>query len=186
MTNKSESTQYPFSRSFSTVSLSSENAQPYNYATLPDHIYGYSSPSQDVIMLDETPEPPSQPSSQTESHSSGPSSITPKRGLPLDEYLDFGSDSSDEEAEGVAPGNSVATVAFVTCLWEGCRAALLKGTSYDVWKEHIKSAHLQQQEKGGTRRSRTTKIKCQWDGCCETFKQPQGFAKHIKKHLSDS
>ncbi|KAF9779777.1 hypothetical protein BJ322DRAFT_339570 [Thelephora terrestris] len=159
------------------------NYPPYDYAGLPDRLYP-SSPPRDVIMLDETSESPSYSSSQTEPLSSGSTSSPRKPQLPLDEYLDFGSDSSDEELERSAPGDS-STTTLKPCLWEGCCAAYKDGANYSVWREHIKSAHLEQQEQGGTRRSRTFKIKCRWDGCCETFRQPQGFARHMQRHLSE-
>ncbi|KAF9645011.1 hypothetical protein BDM02DRAFT_3120917, partial [Thelephora ganbajun] len=142
-----------------------------------------------ALPPDTTTQPGSSRSTgQAESPSSESSSSTRQHALPLDEYLDFGSDSSDEEMEEIAPSNPSTTAATTTselvrCLWQDCCAEFEVGTHYDVWKDHIKSAHVELQEEDGSRRLKVTK--CRWNGCGKTFKQPQGVVKHMATHLRD-
>lgn len=113
--------------------------------------------------------------------------------LPLDEYLNFGSDTSDEEMEGTTPGDDPSTTTTtlppvsqrrkMRCLWQGCRAEFEAGTRYDVWKDHIKSVHTEQENEGGSRPPRA--IKCHWDGCGRNFKR-QGIMKHMTTHFRDA
>ena len=102
---------------------------------------------------------------------------TRKRGLPLDEPIDASEDSSDEEVE------ETAAEPAVPCRWDGCRANLEGGIKYDIWKEHIKPAHVDAQVKG--KGNPPGKFRCKWDGCNRCLKQsPQGVARHILSHLT--
>jgi len=153
--------------------------------------YVYSHPlSQDTATQAES----SRSSSHAEPSSSG-SPSTHKNTLPLDEYLDLESDSSDEEMEEIAPGDPSATtttsalaprmrqaVEVERCLWQGCCTEFEIGVHYKVWIYHVKLAHVVQQDERGNRRPGA--IKCQWDGCGRKFKS-QGILKHMSTHLQE-
>ena len=92
--------------------------------------------------------------------------------------------------EETSPGNPPTTatasaltrqLGMVRCLWEDCCAEFEVGTSYEVWKEHVKSAHVEQQNEGGSRFPRM--IRCRWGTCVRSFKQAQGAGRHMAKHL---
>ena len=110
--------------------------------------------------------------------SSKPTRSTRQRALPLDEYIDLGEDSSDDEEV-----EETVTEPAVRCLWEGCRAKLEGGVEYDIWKEHIKPVHVNAQVGGNG--NPPGKFRCKWDGCDRCLKQfPQGVARHILSHLT--
>jgi len=133
---------------------------------------------QDIVMGSEHP----QCSSHTESPPTESPNGTPE--YPLDEYLEPWDDASDEEMEENTPGDSSSPSASqsegVRCLWRGCSAEFKVGTRYDVWKEHIKSAHG---SKGWGRISNVTT--CQWGECAKKLRKSQGIIEHVGRHLRD-
>ena len=181
----SSDTHFPWTRSDFIFSGDSPPLLPYTFHPLLDHIYAPPLPQRAVVQV-----APTQPPSQVEIPSSESSSSTRQHALPLDEYLDLESDTSDEEMEEVSANDPSTTTAAsapaprperVPCLWQGCCAGFEVGTHYDVWKDHIRSAHTEQENESGNRSSRATE--CQWDGCGKRFRQSQGVIKHMATHL---
>lgn len=132
----------------------------------------------------------SQHPSRTEPPPSEPSNNKRAHPLPLDEYLCFESSSSDEEMEEIAPGGPSTTTTTSTpspqservrCLWKGCCTEFEAGTHNDVLKNHIRSAHMERGNGGGSRRPQGTK--CQWDGCDKNLRQHQSLMEHMEKHF---
>ena len=135
---------------------------------------------QDIIMGSEH----LQCSSRTESPPAESSNGTPE--YPLDEYLEPWDDTSDEEMETNTPGDSstpppASQSEGVRCLWKGCSTELVVGTHYDVWKDHIKSAH------GNQGRGRLSSVTtCQWGECGKKLRKSQGILEHtMARHLRD-
>ena len=91
--------------------------------------------------------------------------------------------------EEITPGNTTTTTtpspasrpAKTRCCWEGCKVEFGAWAYESVWANHIRSAHLGQEEEGRGRRSKM--INCGWDGCDRKMK-PERIVEHIKKaHL---
>lgn len=174
-------THFPLARNDFISSADLQPLLPYTFHPLLDHIYDPTLPQDTITQVASTESP-----AQAELPSSESSSSARRYTLPLDEYLDFDSDTSDEEMEEIATEDpSTSTLApqpeRVRCLWQGCCTGFEVGTHYDVWKDHIRLAHLEQQNEGNSRLSRATK--CQWDGCGKSFRQSQGVVKHMSTHL---
>jgi hypothetical protein len=71
----------------------------------------------------------------------------------------------------------------IRCLWQGCFTEFKDGTHDEVWNDHIRLAHLEQQDQHG--RPLPGAPECQWDGCGKRFRQSQGAVKHMAIHVQD-
>ena len=153
----------------------------YDYGTLPDRLYG-SPPVQEAIMVDETHTPESPDQTESIPSESSESSNTSQQPLPLDEYLEFCSDSSDGEMEEASPDDTATTPEAISCRWEGCSKEFDAMTTFYAWLSHVTSAHVKPQEDGRRLRS-GTKLKCKWDRCSDHFLS-QRFAAHFETHFT--
>ena len=160
----------------------------YIPAPLSDLIFRDDSPlppyaTQDVVTQSGTIQPPCHTESPPTESSGG-------LGLPLDHLLNLPEYTSDEEMEETTPVNtsttptapsSVSRRARAHCLWDGCQAEFGRWAYESIWENHIRSAHVKQENEGGNRRSKM--INCEWDGCTRKMR-PQHIVEHIKKkHL---